>query len=167
MIPLIFLKIRFIFRLIYFSSIHLNNSIMGLMKEFKAFAMRGNVVDMAIGIIIGGAFGKIVASFVNDVLMPPIGMLLGGVDFKELQYVLREDVVNEAGEIITKGATILYGNFIQTTIDFIIIAFAIFMAIKAMNNMKKKEMETPAPAGPPEITKDQELLTEIRDLLKK
>ena len=140
---------------------------MGLMKEFKAFAMRGNVVDMAIGIIIGGAFGKIVASFVNDVLMPPIGMLLGGVDFKELQYVLREDVVNEAGEIITKGATILYGNFIQTTIDFIIIAFAIFMAIKAMNNMKKKEMETPAPAGPPEITKDQELLTEIRDLLKK
>ena len=141
---------------------------MSLIKEFKAFAMRGNVVDMAVGIIIGGAFGKIVASFVNDVLMPPIGMLLGGVDFKELQYVLRGDVLNAAGEVVTKGATIMYGNFIQTTIDFIIIAFAVFMAIKAMNNMKKKEAAQPAPAAePPKTTKDQELLTEIRDLLKK
>ncbi|MGQ8335711.1 large-conductance mechanosensitive channel protein MscL [Sunxiuqinia sp. A32] len=139
---------------------------MGLVKEFKTFAMKGNVVDMAVGIIIGGAFGKIVASFVNDVLMPPIGMLLGGVDFKELKYVLREDVLNEAGDVVTKGATILYGNFIQTTIDFIIIAFAIFMMIKAMNNLKKKEEAKPAPA-PPGPTKDQELLTEIRDLLKK
>lgn len=140
---------------------------MSLMKEFKAFAMRGNVVDMAVGIIIGGAFGKIVASFVNDILMPPIGMMLGGVDFKELKYVLREDVMNEAGVVVTKGATILYGNFIQTTIDFIIIAFAIFMAIKAMNNMKKKEEAKPAAAEPPKTTKDQELLMEIRDLLKK
>ncbi|MCW0481512.1 large-conductance mechanosensitive channel protein MscL [Gaoshiqia sediminis] len=141
---------------------------MSLMKEFKAFAMRGNVVDMAVGIIIGGAFGKIVASFVNDVLMPPVGMLLGGVDFKELKYVLREDVLNEAGEVVTKGATLLYGNFIQTTIDFLIIAFAIFMMIKAMNRMQKKEEAKPAPAPePPKPTKDQELLAEIRDLLKK
>ncbi|WP_053186825.1 large-conductance mechanosensitive channel protein MscL [Sunxiuqinia dokdonensis] len=140
---------------------------MSLMKEFKAFAMRGNVVDMAVGIIIGGAFGKIVASFVNDILMPPIGMLIGGVDFKELQYVLRDDVVNAAGEVVTKGATILYGNFIQTTIDFIIIAFAVFMMIKAMVNMKKKEVEKPAEPAPIIPTKDQELLAEIRDLLKK
>ena len=141
---------------------------MSLMKEFKAFAMRGNVVDMAVGIIIGGAFGKIVASFVNDVLMPPIGLLLGGVDFKDLKIVLRDDVLNEAGELVTKGATLLYGNFIQTTIDFLIIAFAIFMMIKAMNRMKKKEEEQPVPAPePPAPTKDQELLAEIRDLLKK
>ncbi|WP_423129584.1 large-conductance mechanosensitive channel protein MscL [Gaoshiqia sp. Z1-71] len=141
---------------------------MSLMKEFKAFAMRGNVVDMAVGIIIGGAFGKIVASFVNDVLMPPIGLLLGGVDFKDLKIVLRDDVLNEAGELVTKGATLLYGNFIQTTIDFLIIAFAIFMMIKAMNRLKKKEEEKPAPAPePPAPTKDQELLAEIRDLLKK
>lgn len=140
---------------------------MSLMKEFKAFAMRGNVVDMAVGIIIGSAFGKIVASFVNDILMPPIGMLIGGVDFKELQYVLREDVVNAAGEVVTKGATILYGNFIQTTIDFIIIAFAVFMMIRMMVNMKKKEDEKPGEPAPIIPTKDQELLAEIRDLLKK
>ncbi|WP_372774571.1 large-conductance mechanosensitive channel protein MscL [Mangrovibacterium sp.] len=140
---------------------------MSMMKEFKTFAMKGNVVDMAVGIIIGGAFGKIVASFVNDVLMPPIGMLLGGMDFKTLQVVLREDILNEAGEVVTKGATIMYGNFIQTTIDFIIIAFAIFMMIKAMNNMKKKEEAKPAPTPPPPApTKEELLLGEIRDLLK-
>jgi len=138
---------------------------MGLMKEFKSFAMRGNVVDMAVGIIIGGAFGKIIASFVNDVLMPPIGMMMGGVDFKELKFVLRDDVLNAAGEVVTKGATIFYGNFIQTTVDFIIIAFAIFMMIKAMNNMKKKEEAKPSP--PPAPTKEETLLGEIRDLLKK
>lgn len=141
---------------------------MSLIKEFKAFAMRGNVVDMAVGIIIGGAFGKIVASFVNDVLMPPLGILLGGTDFKALKIVLREDVLNEAGEVVTKGASIMYGNFIQTTIDFLIIAFAIFMMIKAMNRLTKKEEAKPAPAPePPKPTKDQELLAEIRDLLKK
>ncbi len=138
---------------------------MSLAKEFKAFAMRGNVIDMAVGIIIGGAFGKIIASFVNDVLMPPIGMLLGGVDFKELQIVLREDALNAAGEVVTKGATILYGNFIQTAVDFIIIAFVIFMMIKGMNNMKKKEEAAPAP--PPAPSKEETLLGEIRDLLKK
>jgi large conductance mechanosensitive channel len=139
---------------------------MGIVKEFKAFAMRGNVVDMAVGIIIGGAFGKIVSSFVNDVLMPPLGLLLGGVDFKEFKVVLREDVLNQAGEVVTKGATLYYGNFIQTTIDFIIIAFAIFMMIKAMNTLKRKEEEKPAPA-PPAPTKEEELLAEIRDILKK
>lgn len=141
---------------------------MSMTKEFKAFAMRGNVVDMAVGIIIGGAFGKIIASFVNDILMPPIGMLLGGVDFKEFKYVLRDDIVNAAGEVVTKGASIMYGNFIQTAIDFLIIAFAIFMMIKGMNNMKKKEEAAPVvPPAPPAPTKEETLLTEIRDLLKK
>ena len=108
---------------------------MGFVKEFRTFAMKGNVVDMAVGIIIGGAFGKIVASFVNDILMPPLGVLLGGTDFKVLKVVLREDVLNEAGEVVTKGASIMYGNFIQTTIDFLIIAFAIFIMVKAMNRI--------------------------------
>lgn len=129
------------------------------MSEFKSFAMRGNVVDMAVGIVIGGAFGKIVSSFVNDVLMPPIGMLMGGVDFSDLSVVLQEAV----GE--TAAVTLNYGSFIQTVVDFIIIAFAIFMVIKAMNNMKKKEEE--APAAPPKPSAEVELLTEIRDSLKK
>jgi len=141
---------------------------MGFMKEFKAFAMRGNVVDMAVGIIIGGAFGKIVASFVKDILMPPIGMLLGGVDFNTLSLTLKEAVMNEAGEVAEAAVVIAYGNFIQTTIDFIIIALAIFMMIKGMNNLKKKEEEAPAaPPAPPEPGNEEKLLTEIRDLLKK
>lgn len=132
---------------------------MKMLQEFKAFAMRGNVVDMAVGIIIGGAFGKIVSSFVSDVIMPPIGVLLGGADFSELSITLRE-----ASEGI-EAVTLKYGLFINTVIDFIIIAFAIFMAIKAMNRLKKKEEEKPAaPAEPPA---DVKLLTEIRDLLKK
>jgi large conductance mechanosensitive channel len=132
---------------------------MKMLQEFKAFAMRGNVVDMAVGIIIGGAFGKIVSSFVSDVIMPPIGVLLGGVDFSELSITLRE-----AAEGVD-AVTIKYGMFINTIIDFIIIAFAIFMAIKAMNSLKKKEEEKPA--APPEPPADVKLLTEIRDLLKK
>ncbi len=132
---------------------------MGMMSEFKTFAMKGNVVDMAVGIIIGGAFGKIVSSFVNDVLMPPIGMLMGGVDFKDLSYTIQEAVGEQA------AVTINYGNFIQTAIDFIIIAFAIFMMIKGMNNMKKKEEE--APAEPPKPSNEEVLLSEIRDLLNK
>ena len=132
---------------------------MGMMKEFKDFAMKGNVVDMAVGIIIGAAFGKIIASFVGDVLMPPIGMLMGGVDFSAMAYTLKEAV----GE--TPAVTIGYGKFIQVLVDFLIVAFAIFMAVKAMNNMKKKEEAAPAaPAAPP---KEEVLLTEIRDLLKK
>jgi large conductance mechanosensitive channel len=132
---------------------------MGMMSEFKSFAMRGNVVDMAVGIVIGGAFGKIVSSFVADVLMPPIGMLMGGVDFKDLSVVIQE----AAGDVA--AVTINYGAFIQTVVDFIIIAFAIFMVIKAMNKMKKKEEE--APAAPPKPSAEVELLTEIRDSLKR
>jgi large conductance mechanosensitive channel len=131
---------------------------MKILNEFKAFAMRGNVVDMAVGIILGAAFGKIVSSFVNDIIMPPIGLLVGGVDFTDLSVVLKEAV----GE--TPAVTINYGVFIQMVIDFLIVAFAVFMAIKAMNSMKRKEEAAPAP--PPAPTKEEILLTEIRDLLK-
>ncbi|MDD3195998.1 MAG: large-conductance mechanosensitive channel protein MscL [Paludibacter sp.] len=135
---------------------------MKLIEEFKTFALKGNVVDMAVGIIIGGAFGKIVSSFVSDIIMPPIGLLVGGVNFTELSYVMKEAV----GE--TPAVTLNYGNFIQVLIDFLIIAFAIFMMIKAMNSMKKKEVEAPvAPPAPPAPTKEEQLLAEIRDLLKK
>ena len=132
---------------------------MSMMSEFKSFAMRGNVVDMAVGIVIGGAFGKIVSSFVNDVLMPPIGMMMGGVDFADLAVVLKE----ASGDVA--AVTLNYGSFIQTIVDFLIIAFAIFMVVKAMNNMKKKEEE--APAAPPKPSAEEVLLTEIRDALKK
>ncbi len=139
---------------------------MSMMSEFKDFAMRGNVVDMAVGIVIGGAFGKIVSSFVNDVLMPPIGKLLGGVDFTQLFINLGETSYESLAAAQEAGApTINYGNFIQTTLDFIIIAFAIFMVIKAMNSMKKKEEE--APAEPPKPSEEVLLLQEIRDSLKK
>ena len=129
-----------------------------MMQEFKSFAMRGNVVDMAVGIIIGGAFGKIVSSFVKDVIMPPIGMLIGGVDFGDLAITLKEAVGETPAVLIRSGA------FIQTLLDFIIIAFAILMAIRAMNSLKKKEAENPA--APPAPSKEEVLLTEIRDLLK-
>ncbi len=132
---------------------------MGMMSEFKEFAMKGNVVDMAVGIVIGGAFGKIVSSFVNDVLMPPIGMALGGADFSDLAYTLK-DATAEA-----EAVTLKYGAFIQTFIDFLIIAFAIFMVVKAMNKMKKEE--PPEPEAPPEPSNEEKLLTEIRDLLNR
>jgi large conductance mechanosensitive channel len=139
---------------------------MKLVNEFKAFAMRGNVVDMAVGIIIGGAFGKIVSSVVADVIMPPIGLLLGGVKFTDLKIVLKDAILDPTGAVTTQAVSINYGNFIQTTVDFLIIAFAIFMMIKAMNSLKKKE-EVPAEApAPPPPTKEEILLTEIRDLLK-
>jgi len=139
---------------------------MGMLKEFKDFAMRGNVVDMAVGIVIGGAFGKIVASFVADVIMPPLGLLIGGVDFTQLKFILKDAVVDSAGAVTTEAVAINYGSFVQTAVDFVIIAFAIFMVIKAMNSMKKKE-ETAPPPPPPGPTKEEVLLTEIRDLLKK
>ncbi len=129
-----------------------------MFKEFKEFAMRGNVVDMAVGIIIGAAFGKIVSSLVNDVIMPPIGMLLGGIDFSNFMLTLKEAM----GEV--PAVTLNYGVFINTVIDFLIIAFVIFMVIKGMNRMKRKQEEEPA--APPAPTKEQTLLTEIRDLLK-
>lgn len=138
-----------------------------MLDEFKAFAMRGNVVDMAVGIIIGGAFGKIISSFVSDVLMPPLGLLLGGIDFKDMLYTLKGAVM-QGEEVITPAVTLNYGMFIQNVVDFLIIAFAIFMAIKAMNSMKRtEEAAIEAPDVPPAPTKEEELLTEIRDLLKK
>lgn len=132
---------------------------MSMMSEFKSFAMRGNVMDMAVGIVIGAAFGKIVSSFVNDVLMPPLGMLMGGVNFGDLSVVLKEAVGDVA------AVTLNYGSFIQTVVDFLIIAFAIFMVVKAMNRMKKKEQA--APELPPIPSAEVKLLTEIRDALKK
>lgn len=140
---------------------------MKLISEFKAFAMRGNVVDMAVGIIIGGAFGKIVSSVVADVIMPPIGLLLGGVKFTDLKIVLKDAVLDPTGAVATQAVSINYGNFLQTTVDFLIIAFAIFMMIKAMNSLKKKEDAAPVEApAPPPPTKEEVLLTEIRDILK-
>lgn len=132
---------------------------MGMMKEFKEFAVKGNVVDMAVGIIIGAAFGKIISSLVADVIMPPIGVVLGGVDFSNLSIIVQEAVDKKPAVVIG------YGKFIQTVIDFVIIAFAIFMAIKGMNSLKKKEIEAPAVPAPP--TNQEVLLSEIRDLLKK
>ncbi len=131
---------------------------MKIVDEFKAFAMRGNVIDMAVGIVIGGAFGKIVSSFVADVIMPPIGLLLGGANFTDLTYTLKE-ATDEAAAV-----TLNYGQFVQTLVDFLIIAVAIFMVIKAMNTLKKKEEA--APAAPPPPPKQEVLLEEIRDLLK-
>ncbi len=139
---------------------------MGLLKEFREFAVKGNVIDLAVGVIIGGAFGKIVSSFVNDVIMPPIGILIGGVDFKQLKWVLKEETVNAAGETIA-AVTLNYGMFIQNVVDFTIIAFVIFMAIKGINSLNRKKEVVEAPPAPPKPTHSEELLEEIRDLLKK
>ncbi len=132
---------------------------MGMAKEFKDFAMRGNVVDMAVGIIIGAAFGKIISSLVKDIIMPPIGVMMGGVNFADLRMVIQDATDG------VEAVTLNYGAFIQNVLDFLIVAFAIFMMIKVMNNMRKKEEEKPAaPAAP---GKEEVLLTEIRDLLRK
>ena len=175
---------------------------MGLIQEFKAFALKGNVMDMAVGVIIGGAFGKIVTSLVNDVIMPPVGYLLGGVDFKDLSWTIKEgveakdavvatDIVrDEAGNILYNVGDVIspavdkvdpvvlsYGNFLQTTIDFLIIAICIFMMVKIFNKLSSlrltNEQESaatpesePAPAPEPEPSKEEQLLAEIRDILK-
>lgn len=125
--------------------------------------MRGNVVDLAVGIIIGAGFGKIVASLVADVIMPPIGVLVGGVKFNELKATIKHASVDEAGKVV-EAVTINYGNFIQATVDFIIVAFAVFLLIQLMLKLQKKEEEKPAA---PAVTNEEKLLTEIRDLLKK
>ena len=138
---------------------------MKIVQEFKEFAMKGNMVDMAVGIIIGAACGKIVTSLVNDLLMPPLGLLIGGVDFTDLKIILKEALVDPTGKSIS-AVSINYGSFIQITLDFLIVAFVIFMMIKAMNRMKKKQIEAAVPA-PPLPGKEEILLTEIRDLLKK
>lgn len=139
---------------------------MSLKSELKEFLMRGSVVDMAVGIVIGGAFGKIVTSFVNDILMPPIAMLVGDSKFAELKVVLKEAVL-QGEEILAPAITWNYGAFIQAVIDFLIIGISIFFVIKAMNSMKRKKEKAPAPEVPPAPTKEEILLTEIRDLLKK
>ena len=131
---------------------------MSMMKEFKEFAVKGNVIDMAVGIIIGAAFGKIVSSFVGDIIMPPIGVFLGGVDFSSLAFIVQEARGGAPAVVIS------YGKFIQSMIDFAIIAFAIFVAIKGINSLKRQSEEKPA--EPPKISNEELLLTEIRDLLK-
>ena len=135
-------------------------------NEFKEFAVKGNAVDMAVGVIIGGAFGKIVSSIVDDIIMPPIGWLIGGVNFTDLKITLPSEEI--AGQMLP-SATINYGNFIQTTFDFIIIAFCVFMLVKGINRLarKKKNAEESKPAPAPTPSNEEKLLTEIRDLLKK
>ena len=149
------------------------------LNEFKAFAMRGNVIDLAVGVVIGGAFGKITTSIVNDIIMPVISVITGGVDFTEWKFVLKQAVVDASGEVAAKEVAITYGNTIAIILDFIIIAFAIFCMVKAINTVrakaeakKKKEEEeaaaaaAAAPVAPPEPSAEEKLLTEIRDLLK-
>ena len=142
------------------------------LTEFKQFAVKGNAIDMAVGVIIGGAFGKIVTSIVNDIIMPPIGWLIGGVDFKDLKVVLKDAVpeqLDEAGNVVQKAVaevTLNYGVFIQNVIDFIIIAFCVFMLVRFITNLNKKKEEPAAPPAPPAPSAEEKLLTEIRDLLK-
>jgi large conductance mechanosensitive channel len=131
---------------------------MKMIQEFKAFAVRGNVVDMAVGIIIGAAFGKIVSSAVADIVTPPLGLLIGGVDFSDLAITLRDAVGDKPAVMLS------YGKFIQASFDFAIVAFAVFLLVKGVNHLKRKEAE--APSAPPTPSKEELLLTEIRDLLK-
>lgn len=139
---------------------------MSFIQDFKAFALKGNVVDMAIGVIIGGAFGKIVTSIVNNIIMPPIGVLTGGMDFTDLKLVLK-DAVKEGDQVVSEAVTINYGQFIQDVVDFLIIAFCIFLMVKGIAALSRKKEEKPAePAPAPEPSAEEKLLTEIRDLLK-
>jgi large conductance mechanosensitive channel len=136
------------------------------LQDFKDFAMKGNVVDMAVGVIIGGAFGKIVTSIVNNIIMPPIGVITGGVDFTELKLTLKEAVV-EGEEVVSEAVTLNYGQFIQDVVDFLIIAFCIFLMVKGIAKINRKKEEAPAPEPDPKPSNEEVLLTEIRDLLKK
>ena len=139
---------------------------MKMLKEFKEFAVKGNMIDLAVGIIIGAAFGKIIASLVSDVIMPPIGLLLGGMNFTDIHITMKDAVTDPAtGKILKQAVNLKLGSFIQTLVDFTIIAFSIFMIIKGLSRMKEKRTQALGAVPPP--TKDQELLTEIRDLLKK
>ena len=139
---------------------------MSFIQDFKAFALKGNVVDMAVGVIIGGAFGKIVTSIVNNIIMPPIGVLTGGMDFTDLKLVLK-DAVKEGNQVVSEAVTLNYGQFIQDVVDFLIIAFCIFLMVKGIAALSRKKEEKPAePAPAPEPSAEEKLLTEIRDLLK-
>ena len=133
-------------------------------NEFKAFAVKGNAVDMAVGVIIGGAFGKIVSSIVNDLIMPPIGWLIGGVNFSDLKITLPAEKIADGIEM--QAATINYGSFIQNLIDFVIIAFCVFLLVKGINKLANKKQEKPAPTPAPEPSAEEKLLSEIRDLMK-
>lgn len=134
-----------------------------MIKEFREFILRGNVLELAVAVIIGGAFGKIVTSLVNDIIMPPIGVAMGGVNFSDLAVTLQEAVLDAAGEVVTPAVTMNWGSFVQTIVDFLIIAFVIFMVIRSYNKLNKPEEEEPAaPAGP----SSEDLLAEIRDILK-
>ncbi len=137
---------------------------MSFLSDFKAFAMKGNVVDMAVGVIIGGAFGKIVSSLVNDVIMPAVGLLTGGVNFTTLSATLKGAELDPTGAVVKEAVMLNYGMFIQNVVDFLIIAFSIFIALRVMMKFKKKEED--APAAPPAPSQEEVLLTEIRDLLK-
>lgn len=139
---------------------------MSFIKEFKEFAVKGNVIDMAVGIIIGAAFGKIISSVVSDVIMPPIGLMINGVDFKDLSYIIKEAVLGPNKEVLTPAVIISYGKFIQTIIDFTIIAFAVFILVRMLNSVKRNQEAAVVPPAPPAPTKEEILLTEIRDLLK-
>ncbi len=140
---------------------------MGFVQEFKEFAMKGNVIDLAVGVIIGGAFGKITNSVVADVFMPPLGLLTGGVNFTDIKIPLKAAVTDAAGKITAQAVTINIGTFLQTVFDFTLMALAVFVMIKLLNNLKKKEEAKPAaPAAPPEPSKEEILLTEIRDALR-
>lgn len=138
---------------------------MKMVQEFKDFALKGNVVDMAVGIIIGAAFGKIVSSIVADIVMPPLGLLIGGVNFTDLKLSLKPAEMDAATQTMKSAVTVNYGQFLQVTFDFLIVAFAIFMVIKGLNTLKKKEEA--APVAVPAPSKEEVLLTEIRDLLRK
>ena len=133
---------------------------MGFIKEFREFVSRGKVIDLAIGVVIGGAFQKIISSLVSDIIMPPLGFLIGGVNFKEVKFVLKEAVTNAEGKITAEPLTLNIGMFVQTVFDFLIIAFAVFIAIKAVNRLNKQKKKEP------ELSSEEKLLTEIRDLLK-
>ena len=140
---------------------------MSLIKEFKEFAMRGNVIDMAVGVVIGAAFGKIISSLVDDIIMPLVGVATGGINFTDYKWVIQQAVIDgQTQEILKPEVTMNWGSWVQTIVDFIIVAFCIFLAIKAINQLKRKEAQAPAPAPAPEPTKEEVLLTEIRDLLK-
>ena len=139
-------------------------------EEFKQFAMRGNVIDLAVGVVIGGAFGKITTSLVNDIIMPLISMITGGIDFSEWKWVLKEAVLNADGTEAAAAVSVNFGSLVAVILDFIIIAFAIFCMIKALNKLQRKKEEAPAappaPPAPPEPSAEEKLLTEIRDLLR-
>jgi large conductance mechanosensitive channel len=137
---------------------------MGLLQEFKTFAIKGNALDLAIGVIIGGAFGKIVTSLVNDIIMPPVGLLVSNSHFKDIKFVIKKAVLDSSGTVTSPEVVLAVGSFIQSVIDFVIISFVIFLLIKMINAVKKKEEEKTA--APPESTNEEKLLMEIRDLLK-